>query len=794
MTRFSDEKRYSNGALEQSVGSKCKSKVDLYNGALTVTLDDISFNYGSPKLSIGHVYKSNVTDGNNWKLNLEQKIVVGTAQVFLVNADGVKTKYTQINSNKLYLSNKEIQYDAVYINEDSTVGGIYKDGSNNSFVMFDEKDNFTRFEYIGGEYRLRRMKNSSNEEVLISYDGNGRITSVSDSYGRSINCVYENGVISKITDSTGERELNFVCQSTSSGKYYVTEVWRKLLKSNSSEKIYTFEYTSAMKLKSIEDEAKRKLSFIYSAETGAITYVEESWTYDKITSNGTQGATTKIGNSCEIHYGGTEDYPTTTVITNSGINETHHFATENDELYYKKVSYEGAFGAPKNGIRGKLSLHGNSIKAQIANDNVLKNGTFTELDSSSASGMKNWSYTANGEENIISTADIPHVYGSVVASFGGTSEHVLTQRIVGVDTATEKLTLEGGALTLMAWLKCESEFDKCSFKLKVNYENGASSETLDFNDKNPVGVHVGVWQCFMGSAMVAETKKNDNLEDCKISSFDFIMEYKGKTNTDKLFVNGIALMKNSTVGWSEHSIKYFRNNEICTRNLSEVIFSPDEAYVTQAELYNPRFFIEAYKNATGTNANKRIKFIGGTVSDEVLVKDTEIVYGGMVLAEDSGMIVGTKNDPVLLPEYTLAWNHNVETKESNAFKTTMSYDDKFRQTLSVDYRNVATETIYTDKTATSSDDKTPVLSTETKKYKVVNSGSMSGRTISSGTENTLDGGAVKSETDERGKITTYSYKENESDTELQRICKAQEIAERSAGRRRFPCHKCAKHE
>lgn len=184
-----------------------------YTGNLVFVHDDLMMNGNRLPVDIKHIYnaniKTNIGYGIGWRLNLNQRVTVGSSNNYsYIYTDEDGTNHYIKNNNGVYncATNPSIKFT---VNSD----GTYVINKNNNKLVFtstgylsetsDNNGNKSCLTYNGNI--LKSIKDGAGRTVTFDTDASGNLLGIVDPSGRRTSFQYTNGLLKNITYSDGKQ-------------------------------------------------------------------------------------------------------------------------------------------------------------------------------------------------------------------------------------------------------------------------------------------------------------------------------------------------------------------------------------------------------------------------------------------------------------------------------------------------------------------------------------------------------------------------------------------------------------
>lgn len=349
----------------QTVGRAGTVYTNDYNGNLVLTHQDVSTKGNLLPATVSHIYNTNNKDidigyGKGFRTNLSQTIKI-------VTIDNVEyAKYIDEDGTEHYFKKEGNEYK----DEDGLGLTLTLDSNNINFIMKDKEKNILLFEKrinsFGENWHLRELKDAFGNKIEIQLNPNAwqdfRINKVVDAAGDELTFTYDDTLrLTKITDKAGK-----VTTFEYNSNYTVKQI------KDPDGEISKYEYNQAYLLTSVKNIDNSHVDYEY--------YNEKSNRVKSIKEYSTQN---ELGKSINISYG----YNITRFTDNKGYTNTYTFnnfgqtvsisdlgkdASNIDNAYGKMYKY-----GEKNNDKNKLTLEGNLISISNKENNLIKNGNFS---------------------------------------------------------------------------------------------------------------------------------------------------------------------------------------------------------------------------------------------------------------------------------------------------------------------------------------------------------------------------------------------------------------------------------
>ena len=469
-------------------GSMGTVSVGDFNGNLVYTFDDLSLSGEYMPVSIQHIYNHSRRDdanmpnshmhyGKGFRLNLSQKIIeISDPELTALNycykmrdADGTM-HYFKLASGTAGANN------STYEKEFETTTVLTK--KSYGFILTYNGDLENTFNTSG---LLTKIKDTSNgKEMSLTYDGNSRLTIVTDGANRQTTLTYNSsGYLTKITDPAG-RDTTYS---------YSNNRLTSITSPDGNHVDFTYTSTSnGYMLTRITDIDGSYLSIAYYSNSPCrVKSIEEF---------GTSGG---AGGKLTWTYSGGE----TTVTDREGHSETMMFDSSGHTVCIRDEggrAYFGSYGSddaePDNNTKHALQVSSN-LQASVTN--YLKNHSFEN----SQTGWSTATYGTGAGSIEVTTAE--HYRGEHSLKLTSTS-------MTGGYGISQTQTVEGaagGSVTLSAMIKVESitpeTSDTAGILLDIAYQD--SNQNWVYSRPFPVK-ETGGWVNFVHSVDIPEGSGN----------------------------------------------------------------------------------------------------------------------------------------------------------------------------------------------------------------------------------------------------------------------------------------------
>lgn len=274
----------------QNIGRAGTIYTNDYNGNLVLTHYDVSTPGSRFPVSINHVFNTNDKDkdigyGKGYRLNLSQTIEFQTI------SDVEYAKYIDEDGTAHYLKKEG----TIYNDEDGLGLSLYKDGStctikdkNGNQSIFTQATNGRQIWYLTKV--LDSEGNSINITIGYTSSGEGIVTQVIDGANQTLNLVYSNDKLDKITDLNGrvtkylytDSKLTQIQYSDNKSSEYTYDANNKLLSAKNIDGIkvgYEYYQERTSRVKKIQEyssnnELGNSLQIIYG--DNSTTFIDEN--------------------------------------------------------------------------------------------------------------------------------------------------------------------------------------------------------------------------------------------------------------------------------------------------------------------------------------------------------------------------------------------------------------------------------------------------------------------------------------------------------------------------------------
>ena len=415
--------------------------VNTYNGNLTGVFDIGNTVGGKNPIDLSLVYNSNdvvleknIGYGLGNKLNLHQTISEttisdekyleyidedGTAHYFFENKDDTTGNAT-----------------GIYIDEDGLNFSIQK--SENICILKDKKNNILTFNKRNSTYYLTNITNSDDDNIIITYDANNRITKVTDKYSQEITLEYN--------------ENSITIQSTDSSVNVLQFENNKLTSITTKEGITQLEYNDKNLIAKITDVTGLKIQYDY--------YDNKPYKIKKVTQYGINNS---LGQSLMINYG----VNTTTLTDNKGITETLVFD------HYGNLLSTNSLNSSED-INNAYSIVTN-YETNLTNKNKII------YDSYPVKYIKNYLKNSSfeKEENYFTPSESINQSFSTEYSNSGNRSLKIENNSGSGNTDYSILVPKGSNYTFSGYFKCAEPFNIVLSYLDKNGKQQSVSELID---------------------------------------------------------------------------------------------------------------------------------------------------------------------------------------------------------------------------------------------------------------------------------------------------------------------------
>ena len=794
-----NKEKFSDASISQDLGKSGSAQVDLFNGNLTFVHTDVQFNYGNPIISVGHVYsakaQSSGTYGNNWSLNCEEKIEIASDGSYLkyVDASGSAAYYFEMKieakSNYTILDSGIDTADKLYMPMYSGSSGVYKSGS--EYILFDGKGNRKHYSVSGSVGYLSKVATVEGKKLVYTRNTSHLLTKIQDDNGRYVNFTYSGNKLTEVVDSAGRKKkysysnnnLTEIKNVSADGseeicltiEYGSNNLVARITGANGISYLYEYPNNSA-RVSKVTKQSKHKVisSDVNSMQTEENYTSYESWdiTYnlDKVGISQDENGNDVVDREYDANpTEGSENNDTyaehlnSKVVTNLGVTHYYGFKTDNGTYYYNALSYEGdkyKIGVAKDTMSIRTSQSSDRLVISTAKDNLLKNPNFDNTENDPVKGYypMDWQGFYEGStQNYVAFDAIDQTNSLIIPADGRV--HGVYQSINNVvstggggDTYN---SLNGGMYTLSAWIKGGKQAQTKEFSLQVKYYNCIAETVPLTNYESLSAFGDDKWTYVIKSVYLPNTKQDSSGTERGIESIKVCINFKSTYtgNNNNLLIDRISL------NYGKANVMKSEPVLVCKTDTGNVIYNLDNVNVGivlgAVDLVNKkaRWIQENLMVLGGNTIDIETTKVTCTDGSEFFLKNVRVMYNAINTTEDSFAVTKTENDVYGNPITQNLWNRGKEYAADTAFNVTKTFDNKYRELTSIDFRNVQTTTTYTDRTAT-------VGEIITQNIKKKNQARDKAYEVS--IEKTLDGSATAQETDAQGNTIIYDYKGNDT--------------------------------
>ena len=260
--------------IENSVGSKGKYTINVRNGKLFYSQSVFAANGNCLPFNLSVTY--NASDRDNNAPNGTTGVMKGWTFNYAQTLRSIGSDYVYLDGTHKYHTFKKAQNSDYTYNDVSAANGSYLTTLNSQYEISDGKTTTLKFDQ---NKRLEKISVQQGSAVIsndITYDAEGRLSTVTDGRGYTYSLQYLSGQIIVYKGASDDSDKETLAQITLDADGRITEI-----KYARSSETYTFEYNLSDKLYSVYDSATQQTATFNYNQSEKISSV-----YDQVYKNG----------------------------------------------------------------------------------------------------------------------------------------------------------------------------------------------------------------------------------------------------------------------------------------------------------------------------------------------------------------------------------------------------------------------------------------------------------------------------------------------------------------------------
>ena len=260
--------------IENSVGSKGKYTINVRNGKLFYSQSVFAANGNCLPFNLSVTY--NASDRDNNAPNGTTGVMKGWTFNYAQTLRSIGSDYVYLDGTHKYHTFKKAQNSDYTYNDVSAVNGSYLTTLNSQYEISDGKTTTLKFDQNKRLEKISVQQGSAVKSNDITYDAEGRLSTVTDGRGYTYSLQYLSGQIIVYKGASDDSDKETLAQITLDADGRITEI-----KYARSSETYTFEYNLSDKLYSVYDSATQQTATFNYNQSEKISSV-----YDQVYKNG----------------------------------------------------------------------------------------------------------------------------------------------------------------------------------------------------------------------------------------------------------------------------------------------------------------------------------------------------------------------------------------------------------------------------------------------------------------------------------------------------------------------------
>ncbi len=260
--------------IENSVGSKGKYTINVRNGKLFYSQSVFAANGNCLPFNLSVTY--NASDRDNNAPNGTTGVMKGWTFNYAQTLRSIGSDYVYLDGTHKYHTFKKAQNSDYTYNDVSAVNGSYLTTLNSQYEISDGKTTTLKFDQNKRLEKISVQQGSAVKSNDITYDAEGRLSTVTDGRGYTYSLQYLSGQIIVYKGASDDSDKETLAQITLDADGRITEI-----KYARSSETYTFEYNLSDKLYSVYDSATQQTTTFNYNQSEKISSV-----YDQVYKNG----------------------------------------------------------------------------------------------------------------------------------------------------------------------------------------------------------------------------------------------------------------------------------------------------------------------------------------------------------------------------------------------------------------------------------------------------------------------------------------------------------------------------